>query len=66
MSFTFRDGVFQLPHTVMGAPPDLPLGEQAEPTLNQIQPGGMRKLEMQVIPRSGANPLRIAGVLWVA
>ena len=50
------DGVFQLPHTVMGAPPDLPFSEQAEPALNQVQPGGMGRREVQVIPRSACKP----------
>ena len=52
----FLDSVFQSPHTVMGAPPDLPLREQAEPTLNQVQPGRMGRREVQVIPRSGGKP----------
>src|SRR6266404_4716687 len=40
----------------MGAPPDLPLREQAEPTLNQVQPGRMGRREVQVIPRSAGKP----------
>src|SRR5882672_3646532 len=40
----------------MGAPPDLPLREQAEPTLNQVQPGRMGRREVQVMPRSAGKP----------
>lgn len=52
----FLNGVFQLPHAVMRAPADLPLGEQTEPALNQVQPGGMGPREVQVIPRPARKP----------
>ena len=52
----FLDGAFQLPPPVRGAPPDLSLREQAEAALHQVQPAGMRRGEVQVIPGSARKP----------
>ena len=46
------DSAFQLGNTAMRATLDLPLGEQGEPALDLIEPGGMRGSEAQIIPRS--------------
>ncbi len=52
----FPNGSFQLPHTGMGAAPNLPLGEQAKPALNQVEPGRVGGREVQVIAGAAGEP----------
>ena len=46
------DGGLQLGHTAMRTALDLPLGEQGEPALDLIEPGSMRRSEVQMVARS--------------
>ena len=43
------DGVFKLFDAAMRTTFDLPLGEQCEPTLDLVEPGGVRGSEVQMV-----------------
>ena len=44
------DGSLQFLNTAMGTALDLSLGKQCEPAFDLIEPGGMRRREVQMIP----------------
>lgn len=47
---------FKLPDTGVRPAPNLPLGEQAEPPLDHVEPGGMGGRKVQMISGSTGKP----------
>ena len=60
-----EDGALQLLGGAMDAAPDLFVGQQPEPALDLVEPGGAGGCEMGLPARPLANQSRIALVLWV-
>ena len=60
------DGRHQLLHTTENTPPETLLRQLAEPALDEVEPGGARRREVQFEARVGGQPLANRGVLGTA
>jgi hypothetical protein len=60
-----RNRPLQLGDAVETAAPDGLLADHAEPTLDQVQPRGAGRGEVEMEARMRTQPLRTAGWLWV-
>src|SRR5262245_42795733 len=50
------DRGFQLPRAAVNPTPDLLIGEHCEPALDEVDPGGARRGEMEVVARMAHEP----------